>query len=48
MDDLLEVDDSFPDSQFKINRYQFLFLQRYTGKFFFIKQGLIVNTVDVC
>ena len=40
--------DSFPDSHFKINGYQFPFLRRdrdHTGggKIVFIKQGMIVN-----
>ena len=46
--DETKLDDSFPDSQFKINGYQFLFLRRDRGnrgggKIVFIKQGLIVN-----
>ena len=46
--DETKLDDSFPDSQFKINGYQFLFLRRDRGnrgggKTVFIKQGLIVN-----
>ena len=46
--DAAKIDDSFPDSQFKVNEYQFSFLRsdrdnRGGGKFAFIKQGLIVN-----
>ena len=46
--DETKLDDSFPDSQFKINGYQFPFLRRDRdnregGKIVFIKQGLIVN-----
>ena len=46
--DETKLDDSFPDSQFKINGYQFPFLRRdrdnrWGGKVVFIKQGLIVN-----
>ena len=42
------LDDSFLDSQFKINGYQFPFLRRNRdnrggGKIVFIKQGLIIN-----
>ena len=43
-----KLDDSFPDSQFKINEYQFPFLRRDRdnrggGKIVFIKQDLVVN-----
>ena len=39
-----QKDDSFPDSQFKINGYQFAFLRRYRGnrggeEIVFIMQG---------
>ena len=43
-----KLDDSFPDSQFKINGYQFPFLRRDRDnregeKIAFMKQGLTVN-----
>ena len=43
-----KLDDSFPDSQFKINGYQFPFLRKDRdnkggGKIVFLKQGLIIN-----
>ena len=46
--DETKLDDSFPDSQFKINGYQLPFLRRDRDnrgerKIVFIKQGLIVN-----
>ena len=46
--DETKLDYSFPDSQFKINRYEFPFLRRDRdnkgrGKIVFIKQGLIVS-----
>ena len=46
--DETKLDGSFPESQFKINGYQFPFLgrdrdNRGGGKTVFIKQGLIVN-----
>ena len=43
-----KLDDSFPDSQFKINGHQFPFLRKDRdnkgeGKIVFLKQGLIIN-----
>ena len=43
-----KLDDSFPDSQFKINGYQFPFLRKDRdnkggGKIVFLRQGLIIN-----
>ena len=47
--DEAKLDDSFPDSQFKINGYQFPFLRRDRdnrrgGKIVAIKQGLMKTT----
>ena len=43
-----KLDDSFPDSQFKINGYQFPFLRKDRdnkggGKIVFLRQGLLIN-----
>ena len=50
--DETNLDDSFPDSQFKISGYQFPFLgrdkdKRGGGKIVFIRQGLMVNRLTL-